>query len=98
MIRVIIKRQVREGCFQDYLEMIRRARKRASLVEGFIAGELLQQQGQGNSAFLISSWETIDAWNKWQASTERAEVLQQMRPLLTKNEEVTVLESCQLMR
>ncbi|TQV73674.1 antibiotic biosynthesis monooxygenase [Aliikangiella marina] len=97
MIRVIIERHIKEGCFHDYLDMIRRARKQATAVEGFIAGELLQENANANHAVIISSWENLEAWNKWQSSDERAKVLTEMRPLLESDESVTVLESSQLM-
>ena len=97
MIRVIIERHIKEGCFHDYLDMIRRARKQATAVEGFIAGELLQEKSNPDRAVIISSWENIESWDKWQSSPERAEVLTSMRPLLEADEQVTVLESSQLM-
>ncbi len=97
MIRVIIERKIKEGCFQDYLELIRKARKHANAVDGFIAGELLQRQGDKNHAVIISSWENISAWEQWLVSEDRKLVLEEMRPLLEADEEVSVLESSQLM-
>jgi len=96
MIRVIIERLVREGCFQDYLELIRRARKQATAIDGFIAGELLQEKSKLQHAVIISSWENIEAWEKWKASPERKNTLAEMRPLLENDEKVTVLEGSQL--
>ncbi|WP_444996559.1 antibiotic biosynthesis monooxygenase family protein [Aliikangiella sp. IMCC44359] len=98
MIRVIIERNVKEGCFHDYLDMIRRARKQATAIEGFIAGELLQEKSNQHKAFIISSWENNAAWEKWYNSEERQEVLEEMRPLLTTDEKITVLENSQLLK
>jgi len=98
MIRVIIERHIREGCFHDYLDLIRRARKQASTNDGFIAGELLQEKSNQNHAVIISSWENFDAWQTWQDSESRKEVLEQMRPLLDQDEKVTVLEGSQLLK
>lgn len=98
MIRVIIERQIKEGCFHDYLDMIRRARKQATAIEGFIAGELLQEKSNENMAVIISSWENFEAWQKWQDSEARTEVLKEMRPLLVEDEKITVLESSQLLK
>jgi len=98
MIRVIIERNIKDGCFHDYLDMIRRARKQATAIEGFIAGELLQERDNQNRAVIISSWENIEAWEKWLGSNERQEVLNDMRPLLESDEKVTVLESSQLLK
>ncbi|MET1255853.1 antibiotic biosynthesis monooxygenase family protein [Aliikangiella maris] len=97
MIRVIIERHIKDGCLTDYLDMIRRARKQATAIDGFIAGELLQVKDLPTCAFIISSWENYEAWQVWCDSADRKAVLQDMRPLLTQDEKVTVLESSQLM-
>lgn len=97
MIRVIIERKIREGCFHDYLELIRKARKQANTVDGFIAGELLQQKGDQNHAVIISSWENFEAWESWLDSNERQTVMEDMRPFLQEDEKISVLESSQLL-
>ena len=98
MIRVIIERYICEGRFQDYLDLIRRARKQASTNDGFIAGELLQEKSNQNHAVIISSWEDFESWNIWQNSDERKQVLKLIRPLLDQDEKVTVLEGSQLLQ
>ncbi len=98
MIRVIIERHIKEDCFHDYLDIIRRARKQATTIEGFIAGELLQEKSNKNIAVIISSWENFKSWNAWLDSKERLDVLEEMRPLLINDEKVTVLESSQLLK
>ena len=97
MIRVIIERKIREGCFHDYLELIRKARKQANSVDGFIAGELLQHKGDENHAVIISSWENYEAWDTWLNSDERKATLSEMRKLLEEDESFSVLESTQLL-
>lgn len=98
MIRVIIERQVRDGCFHDYLELIRRARKQATAIDGFIAGELLQERSNQQHAVIISSWESFEAWEKWQSSDERINTLNEMRELLESDEKIIVLEGSQLLK
>ncbi len=93
MLRVIIERQISKGCMDDYLELIRRARRQANKVDGFIAGELLQEKNNQHHAVIISSWETIEAWEAWFESEERHAVLTMMRPFLDTDEAITVLEN-----
>lgn len=93
MLRVIIERQISKGCMDDYLELIRRARRQANKVDGFIAGELLQEKDNQHHAIIISSWENLKAWEAWFQSQERREVLAMMRPFLDAGEAVTVLEN-----
>jgi len=93
MIRVIIERDISKGCMDDYLELIRRARRQANKVDGFIAGELLQEKDKQHHAVIISSWENIESWNAWFKSEERQSVLADMRPFLNADEEIMVLEN-----
>ena len=97
MIRVIIERRISEGCMDDYLELIRSARKHANSIEGFIAGELLQEKGNQHHAVIISSWENNKAWQDWFISEQRLTILTQMRPFLDDDEQVTVLENSHIL-
>ncbi|MDH5433399.1 MAG: antibiotic biosynthesis monooxygenase [Gammaproteobacteria bacterium] len=97
MIKVIIERQIKEGQFQNYFDLIRRARKQATAIAGFIAGEILQEKNNQNHAMIISSWENFDAWEKWLASSEREEALSELKPFLDGDEKITVLEGTKLL-
>jgi len=97
MIRVIIERKISDGCLDDYLELIRRARKQANNIDGFIAGELLQEKDNQLHAVIISSWENSEAWQAWSVSQERISVLKEMRPFLENDETVTVLENSHIL-
>ena len=97
MIRVIIERRISEGSIDDYLELSRRARKRANNIDGFIAGELLQEKENSNLAIIISSWEDNESWDKWAVAEERLEIMEEMRPLLDSDERVIVLENSHIL-
>ncbi len=97
MIRVIIERKISDGCVDQYLELIHRARKKANTVNGFIAGELLQEKNNPQHAIIISSWENNDAWVAWAASEERLNALEGMRSLLGDDEKVTILENSNIL-
>ncbi len=97
MIRVIIERRIKDGCVDEYLELIRRARKQANMVEGFIAGELLQEKNRPQHAIIISSWENNQAWDIWSVSDERLKALKGMRSLLQGDETVTILENSNIL-
>lgn len=96
MIRVIIERRVKEGCLQNYLELIRRARKQATAIEGFIAGELLHEKSDPHHAVIISSWNDFASWQDWEASDARKATLADMKVFLETDEKITVLEGSQL--
>jgi len=97
MIRVIIERQISDGCMDDYLELIRHARKHANSIDGFIAGELLQEKDDQHHAVIISSWENNKAWQDWFISEQPLTILEQMRPFLEDDEKVIVLENSHIL-
>jgi len=97
MIRVIIERRIKEGCLENYLELIRNARKFANKTDGFIAGELLQEKDNQHLAMIISSWESLDAWNIWFSSDDRLTVLKEMRPFLEDDERIIILENSNIL-
>lgn len=97
MIRVIIERRIKPGSIEDYLELSRRARKRANSIDGFIAGELLQQKDNPNLAIIISSWENNESWDNWSVAKERLEIMQEMAAFLESEERVVVLENSHIL-
>ena len=86
MIRVIIERKIKEDCLDNYLEHIRKARKTANSVDGFIAGELLHEKGCPLHAIIISSWENNEAWEAWSVSEQRLAALKSVRSFLEQEE------------
>jgi len=97
MLRVIIERRIKPESVENYLELIRSARKHANHFDGFIAGELLQEKDNPNLAVIISSWESIESWNNWFSSNERLEIIEQMRPFLEDDERIIILENSNIL-
>jgi heme-degrading monooxygenase HmoA len=96
LIRVLISRHIREGCLDDYISSTRNARKTVLSFDGFIAGELLEEKNNPNHAIIISCWESFKHWDKWYGSEERKALNQEMLQFLEKEEEITLMEACQL--
>ena len=97
MLRVIIERRIKPECIENYLELIRSARKHANHFDGFIAGELLQEKDNSNLAVIISSWDDVKAWDNWFSSSERLEIIDQMRPFLEDDERIIILENSNIL-
>ncbi len=92
MIRVLIERYIAEDCLDKYFDMIRRAKNKASNVPGFLAGEVFETAGEPNHVIVMSTWDSVDSWETWAESEQRQCLLQEMRPLLTADETILVLE------
>ncbi|WMS86230.1 antibiotic biosynthesis monooxygenase family protein [Pleionea litopenaei] len=93
MIRVIIERQLKPGCYEEYATVIRRAKKEAARKQGFMGGELYFDQADTNRIYIIAAWDTIQHWEQWDKSAERKSLTQELAELMSGPEKVTVLTS-----
>jgi len=71
-IRVVIKRHVKKGCVEQAIEMLRELRKMALNQQGYISGETLINHYDSRSIMIVSTWERLDDWIRWEGSEERA--------------------------
>lgn len=82
-IKVLIKRKIPEGLAgPQFNRLIRELRARANTQAGYISGETLKSLDRPNEFLVIGTWQTIDAWNAWKVSRERAEIQDQIDTLL----------------
>ncbi|NVJ49098.1 MAG: antibiotic biosynthesis monooxygenase [Gammaproteobacteria bacterium] len=93
MIRVIIERQLKPGCYDEYASIIRHAKKEASKMSGFMGGELYFDQQDNRRIFIIAAWNTLEHWQQWDNSEQRKSLTESLAPLMAGPEKVTVLTS-----
>ncbi len=80
MIRVIIKRQVKEA--RSMVELLRQLRIAALPQPGYVSGETLINTEDKNIITVISTWRTLEDWQKWEASEQRERIIRQVETLL----------------
>lgn len=71
-IRVIIKRKVKEGNVQAVLSLLKEFRSVAIKQPGYISGETLINHYNPHSLMIVSTWEKLDDWIRWESSEARA--------------------------
>jgi pentatricopeptide repeat protein len=71
-IRVLIKRHVKKGRVEKAVELLNEIRKMALSQKGYVSGETLINHYDPQSILVISTWQTLDAWIRWEGSEERA--------------------------
>jgi pentatricopeptide repeat protein len=71
-IRVLIKRHVKEGCVERALELLKEFRAKAMDQEGYISGETWINHYDPRSITIVSGWQQLDDWVRWQTSNARA--------------------------
>jgi antibiotic biosynthesis monooxygenase (ABM) superfamily enzyme len=74
-IQVVIKRKVKQGLqAKELVPLILQMRALAMCQPGYIFGETLCDIEHPGECLVISRWETVEDWNKWVQSQERAMV------------------------
>jgi heme-degrading monooxygenase HmoA len=74
-VKILIKRKIPENIRETLFNtLIRELRVLATAQSGYISGETLKRVDSPNEYLVISTWHSMEAWNTWQASPERAEI------------------------
>jgi heme-degrading monooxygenase HmoA len=74
MIRVHIKRKVPEDKVNELKSLINQLRGLTMGQPGYIAGETLKRVDKPGESLIVSKWQSVDAWNRWLQSKDRAEI------------------------
>ena len=71
-VKVFIKRYVKEGKTEAAVEMLKEVRSQALKQPGYISGETLINHYDPCHITVVSTWQGIDDWIRWQDSEERS--------------------------
>jgi heme-degrading monooxygenase HmoA len=92
MIRVLIERKVAESMESAFHKGLREARQSAVGFPGYISGETLRDVDNSSHHVIISTWRSVNDWNRWLASDERMQVEAAIGPCLDEPETHLVME------
>ena len=87
MIRVMIERQAKANV--DLSALLVELRVAAiTHYPGYIGGETLVNAEDSSNIIVISTWHSIEDWERWASSETRAKLYQQIEPLLQEKSKV----------
>ena len=81
-IRVLIERKINPENELSLNNLLMKLRSKAMLAKGYISGETLRSLKDPNEYLVISTWNSLDDWNRWEADKERQEIQGQIDALL----------------
>jgi heme-degrading monooxygenase HmoA len=81
-VRIFIKRHVKEGLVEETIQMLSEFRKSAMDQSEFLSGETLANHNDAKSVTVITTWQSVEDWIRWQESEERASNETRMENLL----------------
>ena len=71
-VKIFIKRYVKKGKTQATVELLKEVRSQALKQPGYISGETLINHYDPCKITVVSTWQTIDDWIRWEESDERS--------------------------
>lgn len=81
-IRVLIERRMDPASEPALSSLLMKLRSKAMQAKGYISGETLRSLQDPNEFLVISTWNSLDDWRKWEAKQERREIQGQIDTLL----------------
>jgi heme-degrading monooxygenase HmoA len=73
VVKVLIKRKIKDGKLNDASKLLIKARYNAMGQPGYISSETLSGCDDPNNVVVISMWQRIENWNQWENGDLRAE-------------------------
>lgn len=71
MVKVMIKRHMKEGKAKDVFALLKEQRAKAMNQRGHLKGETLMSYQNPRCLLVISSWQSMENWLSWKESEER---------------------------
>ena len=71
-VKIFIKRHVKANQVEEACALLNKLRIHAMDQPGYVSGETLVNHYDERSVTVISTWQSIDDWIRWEESDERA--------------------------
>lgn len=83
MVKVLLEREIKGKNVKEIVRLLRQMRVLAMQQPGYISGETLHAVDDPNYYLVISSWESLEDWEKWLKSPERQKLQAELDTYLT---------------
>jgi antibiotic biosynthesis monooxygenase (ABM) superfamily enzyme len=81
-VKVLIQRKVKPANEREFNTVVRELRSKAIHAQGYISGETLCSIDDPSAHLAISTWATLEDWNRWADSPERKALQERMDTVL----------------
>jgi heme-degrading monooxygenase HmoA len=83
---------VPEGKQEELALLINELRSITTGHAGYIAGETLKRVDKPGESLVVSKWQSMDSWNRWLQSKERADIQDKIDQLLGDDTQYEIYE------
>lgn len=92
-IEVMIRRKFSQGRqARELMPLILQLRALATVQPGYISGRTLVEASNTGELLVISTWESLEAWEAWSASPSRAEAERKIEAIAGQKAEIRIYE------
>jgi heme-degrading monooxygenase HmoA len=89
-VRIIIDREVKKGKEVDFAKVLRKLRAQAIFEKGYISGEILRVRDKPQNYIVISAWQSVVDWEKYQKLPETRKIRTRMEKLMVRPAKVKI--------
>jgi heme-degrading monooxygenase HmoA len=82
MVKVLAERSIKGRNVREIVRLLRQLRVKAMQQPGYISGETLHAVDDPNSYLVISIWESLEDWQRWEKHPERQTMVCEIDSLL----------------
>ena len=83
-VKIIIDRKVKKGKEADFAKLLRELRSKAIPSSGYISGETLRASDDSHNYIVITTWQSVDNWKKWEKNPERKKIQARIEKLMAR--------------
>ena len=82
MVRILIKRHIKEGTLKDVYALVNEQRAKAMKQKGYVRGETLSKYQNPYCLLVLSMWLSMENWLAWKESKERRVIEEKLEQFL----------------
>lgn len=81
-VKIFIKRKVQDHSVLELTALLKKLRALTLEQDGYISGETLGRIDQKDECMVISTWRSVEDWNRWVNHPKRIEVQKKIDEIL----------------
>jgi heme-degrading monooxygenase HmoA len=89
-VRIIIDRKVKKGKEVGFAKLLRKLRSKAIFSKGYISGEMLRNQDDPQNYIVISAWQNVTDWEKYEKIPETSKIHARIEKLMARPTKVKI--------
>ena len=89
-VRIIIDRKVKKGNEAEFAKLLRKVRSGAIFSKGYISGEMLRTRDDPQNYIVITAWQSVGDWEKYESAPETAKTHARIEKLMIRPTKVKI--------